>query len=233
MDGRELRAVQIAATTKLEPSNGRWSVPSQTGTGTYAVSVTETGTWACTCPDHETRAVQCKHALAVEYTIRRESGGGRVTFTEQVKVTYSQDWSAYNLAQTREGEHFGDLLAQLCALVPQPPHETGRPPLPLADMVYALVARTYSRFSSRRFASDLRDAERAGHIAAAPSFNSLLRYQRDPAMTPILNELVTVSCLPLRAVETEFAVDSSGFGTRRTVSWYSRSTAARSRPASG
>jgi transposase len=85
-----------------------------------------------------------------------------------------------------------------------------------------MVHRTYCRFSSRRFASDLRSAEQAGHIDAAPSFNSLLRYTRDPAVTPILHDLVTVSSLPLKAVETEFAVDSSGFGTRRMVSWFSK-----------
>lgn len=223
MDGRELRAIQIAATAKLEPSNGRWAVPSQSGVGSYSVVVTEAGTWACSCPDHETRLVECKHILAVEFTVRREnSGKAAVTFTELVKVTYSQDWSAYNLAQTREGEHFPELLGQLCALVPQPPHETGRPPLLFSDMAFAVVFKAYSRFSSRRFASDLRRAEQDGHIVAAPSFNSLLRYTRDPAMTPILNDLVTVSSLPLKAVETEFAVDSSGFGTRRTVSWFSK-----------
>ena len=222
MDGRELRAVQIAATAKLEPTNGRWAVPSQTGTGAYSVVVTEVGTWECTCPDYESRLEQCKHAMAVEFTIRREFGGEGVRFTEMVKVTYSQDWSAYNQAQTREGEHFPQLLADLCRLVPNPPHVTGRPRLPLGDMVFAMVQRTYAGMSSRRFASDLRAAEQAGHIDAAPSFNSLLRYTRDPGVTAALNDLVTVSSLPLKAVETEFAVDSSGFGTRRTVSWFSK-----------
>lgn len=222
MDGRELRAVQIAATTKLEPQNGRWSVPSQSGEGTYSVVVTETGTWTCTCPDHETRMVECKHILAVTFTVRRENGGRMVQFSELVKVTYSQDWSAYNMAQTREGRHFSELLADLCRLVPQPPPTTGRPRMPLADMVFAMVQRTYSGTSSRRFTSDLRSAEEAGRIDAAPSFNTLLRYTRDPEVTPILNGLVTVSSLPLKAVETEFAVDSSGFGTRRTVSWFSK-----------
>lgn len=222
MDGRELRAVQIAATTKLEPRNGQWSVPSQSGTGSYEVGIQETGLWACTCPDHETRLIDCKHIRAVEFTIRRETRSGGVAFTELVKVTYSQDWTAYNLAKTREGEHFPELLAQLCALVPQPPQESGRPRLPLADMVYSMVQKTYSGTASRRIVSELRQAERAGHIDSAPSFNSVLRYTRMPEVTPVLHELVTVSSLPLKAVETEFAVDSSGFGTKRTVTWLSK-----------
>ncbi len=38
-------------------------------------------------------------------------------------------------------------------------------------------------------------------------------------MTPILNELVTVSSLPLAAVETSFSVDSSGFGVSGKKTW--------------
>jgi transposase len=87
---------------------------------------------------------------------------------------------------------------------------------------YNSVQKTYSGTASRRIVSELRTAERDGHIDAAPSFNSVLRYTRSPEVTPILHELVTVSSLPLKAVETEFAVDSSGFGTKRTVSWFSK-----------
>lgn len=222
MDGRELRAIQIAATTKLEPRNGQRQVPSQTGRGSYAVAITEAGAWECSCPDHEKHRGECKHIMAVTFTIHRENGERAATFTELVKVTYSQDWTAYNLAQTREGQHFPELLANLCSLLPQPPHKTGRPPLLFSDMVFAMVARTYAGHSSRRFTSDLVAAEKAGHITSVPSFNSLLRYTRDPQVTPLLHDLVTISSLPLKAVETDFAVDSSGFGTRRTVSWFSK-----------
>ncbi|MDQ1446572.1 MAG: hypothetical protein QOI20_3036 [Acidimicrobiaceae bacterium] len=223
MDGRELRAVQIAATTRLEPRNGQWSVPSQSGTGSYEVAVAEAGVWHCTCPDHETRLVDCKHIKAVEFTIRRETDSGGVKFTELVKVTYSQDWAAYNKAKTREGEHFPELLGRLCSLIPQPEGAgVGRPRMPLADMAYCMVSRTYSGSASRRIVADLVRAEQDRRIACAPSFNTLLRYTRDPALTPVLHELVAVSSLPLKAVETEFAVDSSGFGTKRTVSWFSK-----------
>ncbi len=40
MDGRQSRALHIAATTKLAASNGRWKVPSQSGNGNYTVLVT-------------------------------------------------------------------------------------------------------------------------------------------------------------------------------------------------
>lgn len=41
-------------------------------------------------------------------------------------------------------------------------------------------------------------------------------------LTALLSELIAVSSLPLRAVETNFAVDSTGFGTSGTVTWYSK-----------
>ena len=39
-------------------------------------------------------------------------------------------------------------------------------------------------------------------------------------MTPFLYQLIERSALPLRAVETTFAPDSSGFSTSRFVRWF-------------
>ncbi len=107
---REVRALAIAATTSLRRTGAGWRVPSQTGTGSYLVNDD-----SCNCPDHETRGVVCKHMLAVEFTIRRERGNdGAYKVTEEVKVTYSQDWTAYNTAQCEEKDRFAELLADLC-----------------------------------------------------------------------------------------------------------------------
>jgi transposase len=221
MDGRQSRALHIAATTKLAASNGRWKVPSQSGNGNYTVLVTRDGSWACTCPDHEERLADCKHIMAVEITVQRESNGTGVSYSETVKVTYSQNWAAYNAAQTGEKEMFLRLLADLCSIVPQPPQTIGRPRLPLSDMAFAVAYKVYSRFSSRRFTTDLRSAEAEGLIDRAPHFNSVLRYMSSPEVTPVLARLVQVSSLPLTAVETDFAVDSTGFGTSNMRTWFS------------
>lgn len=224
MDMREMRAVHIAATTKLEPDGTGWRVPSQRGDGVYAVEPIADGEWACTCLDYETSLVRCKHILAVVITIRREHGVDPTHFTDVVKVTYSQNWAAYNAAQCDEKRMFFQLLADLCASIPQPerPRGPGRPRLPLADMIYAIVARAYVGSSSRRFSTDMRDATERGHIDQAPSFSSLLRYTKDPALTPVLAALVGYSALPLRTLETRFAIDSSGFGTSNTRTWFSQ-----------
>src|SRR5207253_888928 len=41
----------------------------------------------------------------------------------------------------------------------------------------------------------------------------------DETFTPILKELVHQSSLPLKAVEKDFAIDSSGFGSSRSETW--------------
>ena len=112
------------------------------------------------------------------------------------------------------------LLADLCAGVPQAEYTFGRPRLPMADMVYTGALKVYSGFSARRFDSDVREAHRKGYIDIAPSFSSVNRYIADPALAPIITELIEESAAPLAAVESHIAVDSSGFSTCRFDRWF-------------
>ena len=120
-----------------------------------------------------------------------------------------------------EKERFAELLADLCNGIVEPPAaHTGRPRLPLWLTTFANVYKVYSRFSTRRFTSDLRAVQAAGLIPQVPHFNSVSRAMASPTLTPVLKELVTLSSPPLKAVETDFAVDSSGFSTSRFVRWF-------------
>jgi hypothetical protein len=92
------------------------------------------------------------------------------------RVSYKQNWPAYNAAQTEEKERFVVLLDALCKLIDQPVQAKGRPRLPLADMVFACAYKVYSCFSSRRFMSDLREAQMQEHVYKAGHFNSVSRY---------------------------------------------------------
>jgi transposase len=132
---------------------------------------------------------------------------------------HKQEWSAYNAAQTHEKERFLSLLAELCKGIEEPIQSMGRPRLPLADMVFASTFKVYSTVSGRRFMSDLRDAQSKGHLSKAAHYNSISRYLENPTLTPFLKQLIEASSLPLREVETDFAVDSSGFTTCRFVQW--------------
>lgn len=226
-DVRQQRGLELAATANITRKGSVWIVPSQSGKGRYTVSTDATAPH-CTCPDHETRGVKCKHIFAAEYVISRERNrDGSVTVTERMTVqrtvqrTYPQNWSAYNAAQTHEKERFLDLLRDLCGGVAESePQKTGRPRLPIQDAIFSACFKVYSTVSGRRVMSDLRDAQAKGYIAKTPHFNSIFNALENPALTPILREMITESSLPLKAVEVDFAVDSSGFTTSRFVPWF-------------
>jgi transposase len=224
MDARQQRGLEIAAIAKITQKNGEWTVPSQSGMGRYKV---DPKTEHCNCPDHETRGVKCKHIYAVEYVIQRELNfDGTVTETETVTVkktvqrTYPQNWSAYNAAQTHEKDRFLELLHDLCSGVTEPQQaKTGRPRLSLQDAIFSMCFKVYSTMSCRRFMSDLRDAQDKGFIEKTPHFNSIFNYLENPDLTPILRAMIEESSLPLKAVEADFACDSSGFTTSRFIRW--------------
>jgi hypothetical protein len=220
MDARQEKGLQIAATTKLARNGNVWFVPSQAGKGKYEVNPE---TKHCTCPDFESRQSTCKHLYAVEYTIRREytDDGHTQTFTETVTVkkTYKQEWPAYNAAQVNEKSEFQKLLHELCKGIGEPSQKMGRPRLPLEDMIFSAAFKVYSTVSGRRFMSDLSDAYGKGYISKLPCYNSIFNYFEDETLTPYLTMLIEESSLPLTAIESDFAVDSSGFSTCRFFQW--------------
>ncbi len=141
------------------------------------------------------------------------TGNGNGNLPPISPTTYARDWSAYNESQTQEKALFTLLLHGLCEPLPALPQEAGRPRLPLSDMVFAATYKSYSTFSGRRFMTDLREACASGYISRAPHFNSIFNYLELPELTPILHGLITESALPLKTIETDFAIDSSGFTT--------------------
>lgn len=220
MDAREERGLIIANTSKIEKNKLGWKVPSQSGNGTYIVNL-DHGEPFCTCPDFETRHLPCKHIHAVEFIIKRETKpDGTTTYTKSVKMTCTQEWPAYNEAQTHEQEHFVSLLRDLCNGIEQPEYRFGRPRLPLSDVVFGITAKVYSTMSGRRFMTDLREAEARGLVVKPPSFTSTFRYLENAELTPLLKTLIEQSASPLRAIETDFAVDSSGFSTSTYARWF-------------
>src|SRR6266404_839950 len=227
VEQREIKALEIAAKSKLQRSDdgNRWFVPSQSRKGGdhYYTVEPDPADPHCTCPDYTARGLRCKHIFAVEYTIQREytNDGETETLTETltVKKTYKQEWTAYNAAQVNEKDQFQSLLRELCKGVGEPSQTSGRPRLPFEDMIFAVAFKVYSTVSQRRFMSDLRDAHAKGYISKVPHFNSISNYLENEVLTPYLKMLIEESSLPLQAVESSFAVDSSGFSTCRFVQW--------------
>jgi len=124
-----------------------------------------------------------------------------------------RDWSSYNQAQVTEKEGLQELLKALCADLPNPQQAMGRPRVPIADIAFASVLKVYSGMSGRRFMSDLRDAHAKGYISNPMHYNSISNFLENPDSTLILKDLIEQSSLPMRLIETEFALDSSGFST--------------------
>ena len=185
-EGRQQQGLAIAAFAKIEKHRLGYRVPSQSSTGAYVVNL-DGGDPFCSCPDFETRQRPCKHIYAVECVIRRETElNGNTTYTEALKVTYTQEWPAYNRAQRDEKREFMRLLADLCGLVPEPTQTVGRPRLSLADMVFASTLKVYSTVSGRRFMGDLETAFERNYLSRLPHYNSVFNYLENPALTHIV-----------------------------------------------
>jgi transposase len=230
VDARKQRGLEIAAVFKIVQKGKVWIVPSQTSTALKYTVCPDKEHPHCTCPDHDFHGGMCKHLYAVEFVIQREfvfndvdEMVAQVTTISQTvkKTTYTQNWRAYNAAQTTEKSKFQALLHDLCKGIESPQAVgRGRPRLPLADALFAAVFKVYSTKSGRRFIGDLQESKEKGYIRRAPCYNSIFNVFEDEQTTEILKSLVIESAAPLKAIEEHFSCDSSGFSGSRFDKWY-------------
>ena len=215
MQRREAKGYEIVKTGKISFQYNKWFVHSQ-NTNKYYEVVFGLGKLECNCPDYQERAIKCKHIFAVEIKVSNSSNqDGRVEVAETKRKSYSQKWSAYNTSQLQEQDLFMKLLSDLCNEIDEPLYKFGRPKLPLRDMVFASALKVYSTFSLRRFMHDMRIAKEKGHAKVVSSYSSVSNYMRREDLTSILLNLITLSAMPLKSVETQFSVDSTGLRTRK------------------
>lgn len=208
---RKEKGNQIAQAGKVKLNGNTWLVPSQTTNKHYEVTL-RLDKSICNCPDYQERGLKCKHIFAVEITITKQiNDDGTTTITK--KVTYSQNWPAYNKSQTEEKSKFMDLLKDLISEVDEPTYTFGRPKIPQSDNLFASALKVYTQFSLRRFASDLKIAKEKGLVVKTPCFASTGHFMQREDITPILYKLISLSSMPFKSVETKFAVDSTGFHT--------------------
>lgn len=235
MDARQQKGQEIAAKANITRKGNLWLVPSQNSSRAYTVNL-ESDKPHCTCRDHEFRRATCKHIVAVQVTIEQtkivttttvEATDGMPAITETVitetvkvkRVTYRQEWKQYNEAQAYEKSEFLALLHGLTNSIDEPVQTFGRPRLSFADTLFSVVYKVYSTVSTRRFATDLRDAFQKGFLSKLPSYSTLFDYLKLPELTAYLQHLITESSKALKAVENDFAVDSSGFSTGQFKRW--------------
>ena len=225
MDLRQLKALEIAARFKIIYDNGLWFVPSQSSPGkSYQVTLGEPA--CCNCEDFMLRQQDCKHIIACRLVLARDGKGtAPVIVTDAVpkRPTYRQCWPAYNRAQATEKRRVRVLLHDLCRNLPdrqRPPKRSGPKPHLVRDMVFAMAFKVYCGLSTRRFSTDLLEAHEQGFTTRPIPGAKVSAFFEDPYFAPILKELIGHSARPLRAVETAFAIDSSGFGSSRFESYY-------------
>jgi transposase len=222
VDLRELKALEIAARSRVVLDNGIWHVPSQSRNATYQVVLAPVA--FCGCDDFQLRRQPCKHILAARLVCARDYDGKPpdvVADAVPKRPLYRQDWPLYNQAQQTEKHCFRALLFDLARGTPDPPYAgKGRRRTPMADRVFACALKVYSTASSRRFACDLKDAFAHRYLSGLMNSVSVCAYLESDLLTPVLHQLIIRSSLPLRAVETVFAPDSTGFSTSRFVRWF-------------
>ena len=189
-----------------------FTVQSQTGVGQYRVEWNG-DKWVCNCPDYtkQRHARPCKHIIALKLYLEI----GYVTIegkqTEIIPVTYSQNWANYNQAQSQEIELFDQFLYQLVSIIEEPEKNIGRPKLELKDQIFCCIMKVYSQLSLRRAQCLYEQALQKQQINYAPHYNAISNTLLKSEMTQILKKLIQVSSLPLAGIESNFAIDSSGF----------------------
>jgi len=223
MDLRARKALELAAKARITFTDGAWLVPSQTSPGTtYRVTIGPEP--SCQCEAWQLRRADCKHLLAAKIVAARV-GEARcpeiITDAVPKKPTYKQNGPLYDQAQRTEKHRFQVLLHDLCRGLEDPPQpKTGRRWKPMADIVFACAFKVFSTFSSRRFPCDLDDAHAKGFLSESMHAVRLCAYLESKFLTAVLQSLVVRSSLPLKAVETTFAPDSTGCSTSRLVRWF-------------
>jgi transposase len=148
---------------------------------------------------------------------------GSNTMENQTTIGYYNkefSWHNYNESQTKEKAIFVNILNDLCNLIQEKSHDTvGRKPTKTRDIIFALTLKEYLNTSARRVQSELKLFKEAGFIDSEIPFNTLLDHLERIELKAILRELIEISSLPLKEIETDFAIDSSGFSTKRFERW--------------
>ena len=107
---REKRGLEIANKNRqikrIDDSN--YEVLSQSGNSSYLVSRTEDN-WICECPDHRFRKVKCKHAWAVEFSLKLKEQVRKNTVIQQVTISKCLFWHSpkikkYGIRRNKSGD---------------------------------------------------------------------------------------------------------------------------------
>ena len=138
---------------------------------------------------------------------------------QKVRKTYPQQWTAYNLAKTREKLMAEELLLELLDNLEEP-KSIFKSPFTINEKIFIMFTYVYSGFSSRRAIAEVEIAKRRGLISKTPHFNSVLNMFKDGRLMRTLLQLVEISALPLKQFEDTASIDATGFSVSNFNRWF-------------
>lgn len=156
----------------------------------------------------------CKRKFTGEYVV-----GQADPLVQSERKTYSQNWEAYNKAQTQEKLMFLQILDELTHRYNWNCNKLGRPKIELNDLLFSCCLKVYTGFSGRRLNSDLEILQAQDYLQAVPHFNSVLNAFNLKELTPCLQQVLRMASIPIRQAEQSFAIDSTGFSTSMFSRW--------------
>lgn len=208
----------VSRAKEIKELDGIWQVSAESVDRTYLVNPQKQ---TCDCRPG-ILGNKCRHLFAVENHWLFDSFGNVAQIRPNKRRTYSQNWPKYDKAEAMIASWFPQLVAQLADMAVQPDQERGRRLLSVADKIFGCVDKVYRRMGFRHYIGYMKLAETDGHVHHVPHYNTLANFLKDPETTRILLELLSLSALPFVPVESKFAIDSSGFSTSRTVTWFNK-----------
>lgn len=134
-----------------------------------------------------------------------------------------RDWSAYDVAQTREiadtlllTRRLVDLAEErLLSRQQRRARQRGRPPTPAADIAKVLIMQTYFGVPNRVAEGLLLLFSEKLGVSREFSYKTIERGYDRTAVNRILDEVVALTNAPVQGLEKVFAPDGTGFPTSR------------------
>jgi transposase len=151
---------------------------------------------------------------------RRDKTMNAQTYQPRHRTTYSQNWKAYNASSKNEKDSFLSLLRELCNGIQETDQGMGRKRASLRDLVFGIILKNYTTLSGRRNNCDVMDAHEKGFLSAPLSYNVVFKYMQSEDVTEILRDMIRTTAQVVQPIETDFAFDSTGFGTPNFKRWY-------------
>ena len=86
---------------------------------------------------------------------------------------------------------FEQILGEICQKIAiAVPHGPGRPALPIGDIIFAIILKTYLAISSRNVINELKRCREEGKIVFIPHHNGILTWQKNSKITDVLIDIV-------------------------------------------